>query len=331
MLAAAQLGLLAACVVLFVPMGLAGWHLSRNKMLFFSGALFITLAVGVHLAPYFPILLLPSPSPPPSCLPFLHDVFFHPPEAATGGGVFSWPRSACSFQRLARSDASDLLNGSWILIAGDSQARLFTLALLRLLLDDTSLPPVESALFRRHSDYQILIPGSSTKVDFIWAPFETNLTDSVLRELTVSRRYPDVLVMGTGLWHMLHYTNATRYTESLSAVRRSAEGLLPELGAAPVVHMFWLGMPTLVNSMLNSEEKRERMGRAMWEAYERGVDKSKMLRRAGGPLRLLDVGLLSGRCGSRCTEDGMHYDEVVYEAALHIMLNALLIESQQRI
>ncbi|KAJ1377371.1 Pmr5/Cas1p GDSL/SGNH-like acyl-esterase family protein [Sesbania bispinosa] len=33
---------------------MAGWHLSRNKVLFFSGALFITLAVGVHLTPYFP-------------------------------------------------------------------------------------------------------------------------------------------------------------------------------------------------------------------------------------------------------------------------------------
>ena len=44
--ATAQAGVVAACVVLFVPMGLAGWHLSRNKVLFFAGALFISLAVG---------------------------------------------------------------------------------------------------------------------------------------------------------------------------------------------------------------------------------------------------------------------------------------------
>ncbi|KAB2599579.1 pre-mRNA-splicing factor CWC22 [Pyrus ussuriensis x Pyrus communis] len=41
---AVQLGVLAACVVVLVPMAMAGYHLSRNKMLFFSGALFITLA-----------------------------------------------------------------------------------------------------------------------------------------------------------------------------------------------------------------------------------------------------------------------------------------------
>ncbi|CAH8260381.1 unnamed protein product [Arabidopsis lyrata] len=35
-------------------MAMAGWHLSRNKMLFFSGDVFTSLAVCVHLTPYFP-------------------------------------------------------------------------------------------------------------------------------------------------------------------------------------------------------------------------------------------------------------------------------------
>jgi len=50
--AAALAGVVVACVVLFIPMGQAGWHLSRNKVLFFSDALFISLTVGVHLSPY---------------------------------------------------------------------------------------------------------------------------------------------------------------------------------------------------------------------------------------------------------------------------------------
>ncbi|GMP82137.1 hypothetical protein CsSME_00036589 [Camellia sinensis var. sinensis] len=47
MFGAVQLRVLAACVVFFVPIGMVSWHLNRNKMLFFSGALFITIAVGV--------------------------------------------------------------------------------------------------------------------------------------------------------------------------------------------------------------------------------------------------------------------------------------------
>nr|CAD1844660.1 unnamed protein product [Ananas comosus var. bracteatus] len=116
MVAAAQLGVLAACVVLFVPMGMAGWHLSRNKMLFFSGALFITLAVGVHLTPYFPSIPTSSPPPPPSSSPslrvppFLHRLSWShsPPPPAWAWSPSAHARS-CGFQRLSRADASDLL------------------------------------------------------------------------------------------------------------------------------------------------------------------------------------------------------------------------------
>ncbi|OAY66166.1 hypothetical protein ACMD2_16331 [Ananas comosus] len=335
MVAAAQLGVLAACVVLFVPMGMAGWHLSRNKMLFFSGALFITLAVGVHLTPYFPSiphLLSPSPSlllPPPSaCLPFLHRLSWShsPPPPAWAWSPSAHARS-CGFQRLSRADASDLLRGSWILVAGDSQARLLALALLRLLLDPPSMATVESDLFRRHSDYHLALADRGIKLDFVWAPYESNITQLLRRDVRPAPQRPDVLVLGAGLWHMLHFTDPAQYGESLVALRRAARSSLYPVSP----HMFWLGLPTLVNSMLNTEEKRERMNRTVWEAYNREVDERKIVRGSGGPFLLLDVGMLSRGCGRGCTADGMHYDGVVYEAALHVMLNALLIESQQRI
>ncbi|XP_010923826.2 LOW QUALITY PROTEIN: protein ALTERED XYLOGLUCAN 9 [Elaeis guineensis] len=359
MVGAVQVGVLAACVVLFVPMGMAGWHLSRNKMLFFSGALFITLAVGVHLTPYFPSLshlLLPSLSSSPPIIPSIYPLPPHasPSSTASPGSssptasspaLWQWAPSAstlsCGFQRLSGPDASDLLNGSWVLIAGDSQARLFVLALLRLLLNPTAMDPVEADLFRRHSDYHLTVADHGIKLDFLWAPFESNLT-AILRDLHPGPRYPDVLVLGSGLWHMLHFTDSSEYGECLAAVKKAAASLLspvlPELRLDGILassvqppHMFWLGLPTLVAPMLNTEEKRERMNRTVWEAYDREVDESKILKRSGGPFLLLDIGLLSRGCGRRCTADGMHYDRVVYEAALHIMLNALLIESQQRI
>ncbi|WOK98841.1 hypothetical protein Cni_G07553 [Canna indica] len=354
---AAQLGALAACVVLFVPLGMAGWHLSRNKVLFFSGALFISLAVAVHLAPHLPsisLLLLSSlspstttatatassfsdPIPSPrfsSCLPFLHEINWHqesPSSSATWRWALQPDAAACSFQRLPRADASDLLNGSWILVAGDSQARLLVLALFRLLLDPVALPPVEADLFRRHSDYHAALPARGLTIDFVWAPFESNLTTLLrgLRRRSPAAR-PDVLVLGSGLWHMLHLTNSSLYGESLASLKRAAVALLSTAPAQPP-HMFWLGLPTLVNSMLNTEEKRVKMNETVWDEYDREMSESTILRSSGGPFLLLDIGLLSRGCGQGCTSDGMHYDGVVYEAALHIMLNALLIESQQRI
>lgn len=360
---AVQFGVLVACIVLFVPMGMAGWHLSRNKMLFFSGALFITLAVGVHLTPYFPsisdfvsslssIAVLENRD---SCLSFLNEIVWEENSIGTNkflmnssdhGESWAWDKStpviSCGFQKLGQSDASLLLNGSWIVIAGDSQARLFVLALLNLVLDSARMDSIHGDLFKRHSDYHMLIEEHGVKLDFIWAPYATNLTH-LLKQFKHSRQYPDVLVMGTGLWHMLHYTNASDYGISLSSVKRSVASMLPVLSEiendGPVTgsvsvqspHMFWLGMPTLIHSLLNTEEKKEKMNLTMFDAYNKELYESKLLRQLGGPFLLLDIGLLSRHCGQQCTVDGMHYDKVVFEAAIHIMLNALLIESQQRI
>lgn len=364
MLGALQLGVLAACVVVLVPMGMAGWHLSRNKMLFFSGALFITLAVGVHLTPYFPsvtdfvstvssVVVIDNRR---SCISLLHDVVWDvtkSPDFSTlnnnsvnyhksWGWTSSSRVSACEFQKLSQSDASDLLNGSWVVVAGDSQARFIALSLLSLLLDSKGMESIRRDLFKRHSDYQIVVGEIGMRLDFIWAPYTSNLTDLAMG-FKRNRIYPDVLVMGSGLWHMLHFTNASDYGVSLQLLRDSVVSLLPispergtdgpVTGSVPVrsSHLFWIGMPTLINSMLNTEAKRERMTDAMRGAYDRQLQKSKILRQSGGPLLMLDIESLSWNCGVRCTVDGMHYDVPVYEAAVQIMLNALLIESHQKL
>ncbi|XP_062205092.1 protein ALTERED XYLOGLUCAN 9-like [Phragmites australis] len=350
--AAAQVGVVAACVVLFVPMGLAGWHLSRNKVLFFSGALFVSLAVGVHLSPYLPSLphLLaasffphPGASSNPSaspCVTFLHRVSWADAADGLGGGggggagrSWSWPptlASTCGFARLSRDEASLLLNGSWVMVAGDSQARLLVLALLRLLLDPVAAAATEPELFRRHSDYRTAVPSRGISVDFVWAPFESNLTRLLREDLRLAPRVPDVLVLGSGLWHMLHVTDAARYGDALASIAGATSSLRSPLPVPPP-HMFWLGLPRLVNHMLNTDAKKAHMNGTMLRAYDREVDRRGVLRRDGGPFRLLDVGKLIQGCGQQCTADGMHYDGEVYDAVLHIMLNALVIESQQSI
>lgn len=376
MLGAVQLGLLAACVVLFVPMGMAGWHLSRNKVLFFSGALFITLAVGVHLTPYFPsvsdfVTSVSSSSvnvvveDRDSCVSLLHEIVWEVrprrvfdfdsnnnnnnnsnSNSVNYDKSWSWARSdsveSCEFQRLKRRDVSVLLNGSWVVVAGDSQARIFALSLLNLVLDSEGMEAVKGSLFKRHSDYHTVVDDIGMKLDFIWAPYVTNLTSLVVK-YKKRHVYPDILVMGSGLWHMLHFTNASDYGVSLGGLRSSVTSMLPlssEFGDDEAVagsvsvrstHLFWLGMPTLVNSMLNTKEKKEKMTDLVWGEYEREVQGSGMLKHLGGPLQLVDIGSLSWNCGIKCTDDGMHYDGVVYDAGVQIMLNALLIESHQKL
>ncbi|KAJ8549224.1 hypothetical protein K7X08_032931 [Anisodus acutangulus] len=338
---------------------MAGWHLSRNKMLFFSCALFITLFVGVHLVPYFPsvtsFISSPSGSLPSasfivnrdSCFTLLHNIAFDLHKLNNSNGSDSksgwkWAEAEnvvnCDFQKLTKNDASVLLNGSWVVVAGDSQARLMVVSLLELLLGENK-EIIRGNLFQRHSDYNIFVDEIGMKLDFMWAPYVSNLTDLVLG-FKEKMSYPDVFVMGAGLWDMLHVNNASDYGVSLKSLKDSVVLLLPVSSAnddsnvvVPVrlPNLFWLGMPKLISSMLNTDEKKEKMSDVMWQAYNNELYRSKLLQQSGGPLFLLDVHSLSSSCGARCTADGMHYHGAVYEAAVHIMLNGLLIESNQKL
>ncbi|CAI0548290.1 unnamed protein product [Linum tenue] len=341
-----QFGLLLACIVLFVPMVMAGWHLSRNKMLFFSGALFISLAVCVHLTPYFPSVsdfvtsvqsVVIFDNRDDSCINLVNEVVWDmkpmreellvaEPDVAfekNWGWSKSWKVMACEFQKLGKGDISDLLNGSWVVVAGDSQSRLVVQSLLGLVLNSERMESIKGDLFRRHSDYGIVVEEMGMKLDFVWAPYVANLSN-LMMGFKQNRSYPDVLVMGAGLWHMLHFTNASSYGVDLKSLRSSVVSLLSP-------HLFWLGMPMLINGMLNTEEKREKLSDEMWHAYDKVLRDSRLLHRYGGPCLLLDIQSLSWNCGPRCTVDGMHYDGAVYEAAVQILLNALLIESHQKL
>ncbi|CAN4116689.1 unnamed protein product [Withania somnifera] len=348
MLGAVQFGLFAAGVVLFVPMGMAG-----------CCALFITLAVGVHIVPYFPSVssFLSSTSSSASsftvnhvsCFSLLHQVAFHYQELSNISikGSWKWADSGsvvdCGFQKLTKNDASDLLNGSWVVVAGDSQARLMVVSLLELLLGENEMEVVKGDLFRRHSDYNMFLDKIGMKLDFIWAPYVSNLTD-LMMGFKDKKSYPDVFVMGAGLWDMLHVNNASDYGVSLKFLKDSVVLLLPVSSAfgnddgsgmnvVPIrsPNLFWLGMPKLISSLLNADVKREKMSDEMCQAYSDELYRSKLLRQSGGPLFFLDIHLLSNNCGVRCTTDGMHYHGAVYEAAVHIMLNGLLIESNQKL
>lgn len=127
---------------------------------------------------------------------------------------------------MTKSDASDLLNGSWVVVAGDSQARLIVVSLLELLVGERKMEMIRGDLFKRHSDYNILIDEIGMKLEFIWAPYVSNLTDLVLG-FEEKKSYPDVFVMAAGLWDMLQINNATDYGVSLKLLGDWMVLLLP--------------------------------------------------------------------------------------------------------
>ncbi|KAH7281891.1 hypothetical protein KP509_35G001100 [Ceratopteris richardii] len=357
---------------------MAGLHLTRNRLLFFSVALFITLAVSVHVAPYFPSfssLLIPLKSQwsisgiretfaksiggQTLCVSLLHDIAWKDDnfnsededynvsnrslsDPCVLNRLWLWNKNSsaiCGFQKVNRTDTSQLLRGSWIMIAGDSQARLLLLALLDHILLSTEF--VREDLFKRHSDYSI--QRHNIKLDFIWAPYVSNLT-SLIVKLRHNRSYPDVLIMGDGLWDMLHVTNASDYLESLLDLQRVVYSIFPissyfnllpsgtfaarTASNSGIPQMFWMNVPKLVSPILNTAEKREKLTNKLCKLYDEQLRSSKVLQ-PKGPLMLLNLNEISNGCGVKCTSDGMHYCNVVYDAMVQVLLNALLIATEQ--
>ncbi|KAB2034858.1 hypothetical protein ES319_D04G113100v1, partial [Gossypium barbadense] len=110
----------------------------------------------------------------------------------------------------------------------DLQARLFTLSLLNLLLgsEPQRMDSVKTDLFKRHSNYNISVDEIGMKLDLVWAPYVLNLTH-LLTDFKTRKKYPDVMVMGAGLWHMLHVSNPSDYELVLQTLKSSLVSLFP--------------------------------------------------------------------------------------------------------
>ncbi|CAH1436626.1 unnamed protein product [Lactuca virosa] len=155
----------------------------------------------------------------------------------------------------ASANLAEIESDPWVIVAGDSQARLFIVS-LDLVLSLDEMESIQKDLFKRHSDYHIVDEEIGMKLDFIWAPYATNLSH-VITEFKRNKIYPYVLVMGSSLWHMLHFTNYSDYMVTLWFLWESLIPFLP-VGSDSTrgFHLFWLGMPTFINRMLNTEEKK---------------------------------------------------------------------------
>ncbi|XP_073152527.1 protein ALTERED XYLOGLUCAN 9-like [Henckelia pumila] len=281
-----------------------------------------------------------SPLHRDTCVSFLHSIRYK--SSANGcqkeGGTckdkkqYSWDwiqsnrvSESCGFHRVHKSEASVLVNGSWIVVAGDSECRLTYISLLEVFVGSEEMNRVKVDFTYQHGNYFKTVDGIGLKMDFLWRPFVSDLTE-LMWEFNKTKRYPDLIILGAGIWEMLYVNKAPDYGRKLEALR---ESYLATLGGGMPV--FWLGMPTLVNPKLNTEMKRARLTDGVRRMYDDALGGSRILRQSGGPMFLLDLRLLSDLCGADCAADGMHYEEFVHDAAVQILLNILAISSNKNI
>lgn len=190
--------------------------------------------------------------------------------------------STCSVAPLSRRALSLLLHNKWVAVLGDSVARLFCAALLRLGGEHS----VEQPVLDRHRSFEYRLAARGSHLSFVWAPYAENIT-AALASWRQDGHVPDVIVMGSSLWHMLHVRNVTHYAASLAGIRVTLDALLASERRMPIAP-FWMTTTALVGHKLNTPEKQAHLTPGHVDAYDAAAA-ALLAPAAGGPCIVLDV------------------------------------------
>mmetsp|Transcript_46244 Transcript_46244/g.117063 ORF Transcript_46244/g.117063 Transcript_46244/m.117063 type:complete len:378 (+) Transcript_46244:446-1579(+) len=266
---------------------------------------------------YADLSLVPVPSPVPCRGPRHRAAYATCDSAASGGGRhWRWSTAAargpCAAGHIGQQEARSMLGRQWVAVAGDSVTRLAFGALLRRLASDSS----QQVVFG-HQDFEYTLP-CGIRASFFWAPYADNVT-ALVEQWVGAQQVPDVLVMGTALWHMLHVGAPADYSQRLTRLADALRRLHSQ--RVRPANMFWFSVTHIVTAKLRTEQKRQQMTLANVDAYNTAIASSDIL--AAAPLAMVDVTRLTGACGQSCTEDGIHFSDSTYDAAMQVILNTV--------
>lgn len=231
------------------------------------------------------------------------------------GTHWQWTSEAvrkCGAERIGQQAAQGMLGKHWFVMAGDSIARLAFGALLRHLSNDGTQQMVFG-----HQDFEYELP-CGIRASFFWAPYADNVS-SLVEGWSSAGAVPDVLVMGTALWHMLHVGVPQDYGNKLSNLANALSRL--ESQNRHAVDMFWFSVTRIEPSKLRTEEKRRQMTVANVAKYNHQIIVSDILNAA--EVHVVDMHALTGSCGQSCTADGVHFSNATYNVAIQVVLNTI--------
>jgi N-acetylneuraminate 9-O-acetyltransferase len=237
--------------------------------------------------------------------------------------VWGWTATSssshCRFAYKDRSTLQKQLKNRKITFVGDSLVRHLYHSFCRQLGDAGA--GAYNTTMEKHSDYSRKY--GSVAMDFLWAPYTSNLTMWV-DELLEQSNNLDLLVLGGGAWDRLHLYN----TDKEQAELHSAIDLLTRKLALlkvkfPVV---WV-VPTTMNSWaLLSDEKRRNIREDQMESLRNVYQATGLYSNVSF---VLDGKAFTAERASE-SYDGVHYPLSVYDAGSQILANAFdwLLEKQ---
>jgi len=204
---------------------------------------------------------------------------------------------------------------------GDSVVRLVYAALLGLL-STTG----EEVIKFRHQDFEYTM-DCNVRISFLWAPHPGNITTRLTQWRHEGQPLPDVLILSSALWPILHVGDDAQFGQELVRIREllmqrhsMPDGTTRSMNAAMTT--FWMSASAVVPAKLKTEQKRQMMTPERVRTYNWRMGAAGILR-PRGPAHLLEMYRITAECGPGCTEDGIHYNNATYGVTLQKALNAV--------
>jgi hypothetical protein len=219
------------------------------------------------------------------------------------------------------SELQGLYEGKEVVVVGDSIGRQYYFSLLANM--GSPAPEAHDDGAPKHQD--LSWEGGregARKVSFLWRPYAKDVVEEVRKWGQGGREGgPEVVVMSFGLWDTLHRTSEEEYAETLEALSQSLGG---GDGGREEGKQFraWLVPTGIVDEKLLTEEKRTFMTEDQVEGLRKRTMRSALFE--GEKVVVLDGRRVSEGQEGR-SEDGVHYDDVVYGALVQQAANALAV------
>jgi hypothetical protein len=169
----------------------------------------------------------------------------------------------------------------------------------------------------KHRDWAHNLVGGA-KASFTWAPYVSDVVDAL--DAYGESDTPDLIVISTALWHVLHDTSVNTYKASMATLGARVRAIE---AAHPRVVFVWIDAPLVIRDKLVAEDKRVKFTEKNLAQYAqiRDDQKSTKLVVPAGPAIRVRAREITTLCGAECSDDGVHYRPVVYDAIAQIILN----------
>ena len=223
----------------------------------------------------------------------------------------------CPGGLLSRAELKTLLAHKRIMFVGDSNTRSAFHAMADETIDNYNFE--EQSISKSHSDLAKEIPGIDTTIEYKWAPFISNITQT-LGQIKSLRPMPDVLALGAGLWDVLHVHDLEKTRKEIEKMNKALHSLMnPTNGVKYTPPMtVWIPPLTIINSELRAPDKIKYMTEEQVAEFRKMTDESELS--ATVSLTINSERVSGAYLG---IGDGVHYQAGVYHVLSQLIANGM--------